>query len=89
MHYAGRTMIRGVIDLDEFSKLIEAKINDAEKLLYQTAEKAGVGLGQLDAILIARCRQSISAWKQSGETIISISAGLRQYSGLSRVARPS
>ncbi len=52
MRYAGQTMIRGSFSLDEFSKLIESKVNDAEKLLHYAAEKAGIGLGQMDAILM-------------------------------------
>lgn len=38
--------------LDEFSKLIDAKVNEAIQLLFSAADKAGVALGQMDAILM-------------------------------------
>lgn len=52
MRYAGKVMIRDSITLDEFTKLISAKVDDAERLLHYAAEKAGVSLGQMDAILM-------------------------------------
>ena len=52
MRYAGKTMIREMVTLDEFTKLISAKVTEAEKLLHIAADKAGVGLGQMDAILM-------------------------------------
>ncbi len=52
MRYAGKPMIREIITLDEFSKLIAAKVDDAVKLLHFAAEKAGVSIGQMDAILM-------------------------------------
>lgn len=52
MRYAGKTMIRESVSLDEFSKLISSHVQDAEKLLHATADKAGVGLGQMDAVLM-------------------------------------
>jgi molecular chaperone DnaK len=52
MHYAGKTMLRGVISLDEFRNLIAAHVNEAADLLNTAAHKAGVGLGQMDAILM-------------------------------------
>ena len=52
MRYANKVMIRDSITLDEFAKLIAAKVDEAENLLHYTAEKAGVGLGQMDAILM-------------------------------------
>lgn len=52
MRYAGKTLIRDEITLDEFTKLIDSRVDEAEKLLYDTAEKAGVSLGQMDAILM-------------------------------------
>ena len=52
MRYAGKVMIRDTITLDEFSKLIAAKVDDAEALLHFAAHKAGVSIGQMDAILM-------------------------------------
>ena len=52
MRYAGKVMIRDTITLDEFAKLIAARVDEAEKLLHYAAEKAGVSLGQMDAILM-------------------------------------
>lgn len=52
MRYAGKVMVRASISLDEFSKLIASKIDDAERLLHQTADKAGISIGQMDAILM-------------------------------------
>lgn len=52
MRYAGKVMIRESVALDEFSKLISSKIDEAEDLLHAAADKAGVGLGQMDAILM-------------------------------------
>ncbi|MBR6954002.1 MAG: Hsp70 family protein [Clostridia bacterium] len=52
MRYAGKVMIRDIVTLDEFSKLIASRIDDAESLLHAAAEKAGVGIGQMDAILM-------------------------------------
>ena len=52
MRYAGKTMVIENVSLDEFSKLIESRVNEAERLLHVAADKAGVGLGQMDAILM-------------------------------------
>lgn len=52
MRYAGRAMIRDTMTLDEFSRLIAAKVDEAVELLYSAAKKAGVSLGQMDAILM-------------------------------------
>ena len=52
MRYAGKVMIRDTITLDEFAKLIAARVDEAEKLLHYATEKAGVSLGQMDAILM-------------------------------------
>ena len=50
--YAGRPTVRENVTLDEFSKLIDAKVNEAIQLLFSAADKAGVALGQMDAILM-------------------------------------
>ena len=52
MHYAGKTMVRTSVSLDEFEKLIRTRIDEAVLLMHHTAEKAGMGLGQLDAVLM-------------------------------------
>ena len=52
MRYANKVIIRDSITLDEFTKLIASKVDEAENLLHYAAEKAGVGLGQMDAILM-------------------------------------
>ena len=52
MRYAGKVMIRETIGIDEFTKLISARVDEAEHLLHYAASKAGVSLGQMDAILM-------------------------------------
>lgn len=52
MRYAGKTIIRSTVTLDEFSKLIASCVDEAEKLLHAAADKACIGLGQMDAILM-------------------------------------
>ena len=52
MRYAGKPLVQDFLTLDEFTKLIAAKVEDAIRLLFETADKAGVSLGQMDAILM-------------------------------------
>jgi len=52
MKYAGQNMIRMDVSLDEFSLLIHSAVEKAAGLLYETASKAGIGLGNMDAILM-------------------------------------
>ncbi len=52
MRYAGRPLVQDTMKLDEFSRLIAARVDEAVQLLFDTAEKAGVSLGQMDAILM-------------------------------------
>lgn len=52
MRYAGKTMIRETLTLDEFSRLISVRVEEAVSLLHEAAKKADVSLGQMDAILM-------------------------------------
>lgn len=52
MRYCDKILVRDTLTIDEFSKLISAKVEDAVALLYAAANKAGVSLGQMDAILM-------------------------------------
>lgn len=52
MKYGENVMTRQSISLDEFQELIAERIGDAVQILHQAAHKAGVSLGQLDAILM-------------------------------------
>lgn len=52
MRYAGKTIVRDSVSLDEFSRLIESSVNEAVKLMDSAVKKAGVGLGQMDALLM-------------------------------------
>ena len=45
-------MIRETLTLDEFSRLISARVEEAVSLLHEAAKKADVSLGQMDAILM-------------------------------------
>lgn len=52
MRYAKKVMIRETLGIDEFTQLISARVDEAERLLHFAAAKAGVSLGQMDAILM-------------------------------------
>lgn len=52
MRYAGKSMLRSSVTLDEFSKLIQSRVDSAVKLLFDAAEKGNITLGEMDAILM-------------------------------------
>ena len=52
MNYGGRPMTLESINFEDFQSLINSRIDEASNFLIETAEKAGVSLGQLDAILM-------------------------------------
>ena len=65
MNYGGRPMTLESIRLEDFQSLIENRIEEAAQFLVQTAEKAGVSLGQLDAILMVggSCEMRPIMWR--------------------------